>query len=89
MTNLDPDDAVDLKTTLFEGPPLPLSMISDMQSRDTDQELVIRTAGVGPVRLRTSGSGSSVENDAETSVIVPPKNDPIPTQYPGVNLNSR
>lgn len=88
---LDPNDAVDLRTTLSEGPPVPLSMLSDLRSRDDDHELVINTAQLGNVRLTTSGSGQSVVEDDlhETSVTLSPAVEPKTTNYPGLNLNSR
>ena len=87
---LDPDDAVDLRTTLSEGPPIPFSMLSDIRSREDDHELVINTAQLGNVRLTTSGSDQSVDDDLhETSVTLPPANEPKSTNYPGLNLNER
>lgn len=91
QTSLDPDEAVDLRTTLAEGPPVPFSVLSEIRTREEDQEVVFETAQLGNVRLRTSDSGSSVgNNDAdETSVIMPVPNDPVPSKYPGLNLNPR
>lgn len=90
-SNLDPDQAVDLRTTLSEGPPVPFSMLSDIRSRSENSELVVPTAQYGTVTLRTSNSGQNLEqaNLDETTMILPITDEPISTVYPGIKLNPR
>ena len=90
-SNLDPDHAVDLRTTLSEGPPVPFSVLSDIRSRDENSELVVQTARYGTVTLRTSNSSqhSDPADLDETTMVLPTTDEPITTVYPGINLNPR
>ena len=69
---IDPDDLVHLQVSLNEGPPVPFFVLSDIRSRDDDEEVVIETTRMN-VRLRTSGPGAaSPDHDSSTD-------------YPGLN----
>ena len=71
-TETDPDGVVDLMVTLNDGPPLPLSLLSEIRNRDDDTEVLIETTRMN-VRLRTSGPS-------------PANSDPNPSEsmYPGL-----
>ena len=77
-TEIDPDGIVDLQVTLDEGPPLPLSLLSEIRNRDDDAEVVVETTRMN-VRLRTSGtSPTDTDNPSDTSAL-----------YPGLVLDPR
>ena len=84
-TIFDPDGAISLPATLEDGIPIPMHMITEIQTLEGDEDVVIATPGVN-VRLRTSGSDMS-NDELETSVILPLAERPIATPYPGLNLN--
>ena len=75
----DPDGIVDLHVTLNEGPPIPLSLLSDIRNRDDNTEVVIETTRMN-VKLRTSGP--SVTRD-ETD------QNQTSRMYPGLSLDPR
>ena len=66
---VDPDDLVHLQVSLNEGPPVPYFVLSDIRSRDDDEEMVIETTRMN-VRLRTSGPGSA-SPDPDASMAYP------------------
>ena len=78
-TELDSDGIVDLQVTLEEGPPIPLSLLSEIRNRDDDSEVVVETTRM-KVRLKTSGSptGSTETDPSNTSNL-----------YPGLVLDPR
>ena len=86
-TVLDPFGAITLHSTLEDGPPVPVSVLADVQTREEHEDVVITTTDA-IVRLRTSGSDVS-NNEAETSVIIPIAERPVETPYPGLNLDPK
>ena len=82
-----PDGVIDLKVTLAEGPPIPIFLLADIQSRDGDENMLIETANMN-VRLRTRGP-SPANSDHERSILVHQPNEPTVTSYPGLNLDLR
>ena len=84
-TVLDPFGAITLHSTLEDGPPVPVAILADVQTRESHDDVVIRTTDA-IVRLRTSGSDIS-NDENETSVIIPIAERPIETPYPGLNMD--
>ena len=84
-TVLDPDGAISLPSTLADGLPIPMHLLTEIQTLEGYEDVVIQTPGVN-VRLRTSGSDMS-NDELETSVMLPIAERPIETPYPGLNLD--
>ena len=86
-TVLDPDGAITLNATVAEGPPVPIHLLAEIQTREDYEDVVVTTRHAN-VRLRTSGSNCS-NDESEMSVIIPIAEPPIDTAYPGMNLDPR
>ena len=83
---IDPEGAVELGTTVSEGPPLPNFLISEIRAREGAEDVTITTTEM-KVRLKSAGTGSNDPN--ETTFALPLPVDPIQTPYPGITLNPR
>ena len=86
-TVLDPDRAITLNATLSDGPPVPIHLLAEIQTREEYEDVLISTRHAN-VHLRASGSNSSNDED-EISVIIPIAERPIETIYPGLSLDPR
>ena len=84
-TVLDPDGAIEIPMSLADGLPMPIHVLAEAQAMEGDEDVVIATPGAN-IRLRTTYSDSS-HYEEDTSVLLPLSERPIPTQYPGLNLN--
>ena len=67
---IDSDGIVDLQVTLDDGPPVPLSLLSDIRNRDGDSEVVVETSRMN-VRLKTNGSATPGSNNSNESKMYP------------------
>ena len=85
-STIDPEGSIPLHTTLDDGPPLPMYLLSEIRARASNENVVIQTTR-NQVRL-TSGSTDSAA-DLDGSMVLPLPNDPIQTPFPGITRNPK
>ena len=83
---IDPEGSIPLHSTLEDGPPLPMYLLSEIRAREGNENVVIQTTR-NQVRL-TSGSADNTSNLNE-SMVLPLPNDPIQTPFPGITRNPK
>ena len=82
----DSDNAVRLKTSLEEGPPLPNFVIADLRSRDVNRDIVMDTT---KFRIRLTTSDVAEEWPNERTLSLTPPTPTVDTIYPGIKLDNR
>ena len=85
-SQINPDNVVRLRTSLEEGSPVPLFMLSDIRSRPNDTDIVVETVNAN-VRLTTSDAVDERPN--ERTLTLPAPAPLVDTIYPGLKLNNR
>ena len=82
-SQVNPDSAVRLRTSLEEGVPVPLFMMSDLRSRPSDTDIVIDTV---QSRVRLTTSDGTDERPNERTLNLPAPAPLVDTIYPGLKL---